>query len=31
MGARFLSESDVRRRMGGAVAMVAGVFALAFG
>jgi drug/metabolite transporter (DMT)-like permease len=31
MGATFLSESDVQRRMGGAVAMVAGVIALAIG
>jgi drug/metabolite transporter (DMT)-like permease len=31
MGARWLSESDVQRRMGGAVAMVLGVIALAIG
>ncbi len=31
MGATFLSESDAQRRLGGAVAMVAGVIALAIG
>lgn len=31
MGARWLAESDVQRRMAGAVAMVAGVVALAVG
>ena len=31
MGARWLNESDVQRRMAGAVAMVLGVIALALG